>query len=162
MSETTQHPVEVYVEGDQAVIRVQGRMTFVEAHPLRKFCLRMMAQGVTRYILNVERCSSMDSTFIGVLAMVSLKGKSRGVRVEICGADEQVSRQILGLGLKRIFFFHDRCDASLCPPTALEGGGDRDAVKDTMLEAHETLVEADAANASKFRDVLTYLRESSA
>ncbi len=65
-------------------------MTFVEAHPLRKFCLRMMEQGLTRYILNVTQCSSMDSTFIGVLAMVSLKGKGRGVRVEICGADEQV------------------------------------------------------------------------
>jgi anti-sigma B factor antagonist len=162
VSETTQHPVDVCVTGDEAMIRIQGRMTFVEAHPLRKFCLRMMEQGVMRYVVDVMACSSMDSTFIGVLAMVSLKGKGRGVRVEICGADEQVSGQILGLGLKRIFLFHDRCDASLRAPTTLVGEDDRAAVQGTMLEAHETLVEADAENRSKFKDVLTYLRESSA
>ncbi|MBL7076972.1 MAG: STAS domain-containing protein [Kiritimatiellae bacterium] len=151
--------VDVRVTNQEAVIRARGRMTFVEAHPLRKFCVRMMEQGVKRYILNAQHCTSMDSTFIGVLAMVSLKGKGRGVRVEICGADDQVSGQILGLGLKRIFLFHDRCGRPTGAGTVLEEVGERGEVRETMLEAHETLAEADAENEERFKDVLTYLRE---
>jgi anti-anti-sigma factor len=152
--------VEVRVTNGEAVVKARGRMTFVEAHPLRKFCMRMMEQGINRYILDVQQCTSMDSTFIGVLAMVSLKGKGSGVRVEICGADEQVSGQILGLGLKRIFLFHDRSDSAGGPGTELEERGERHEVRETMLEAHETLAEADAGNEERFKDVLTYLRES--
>lgn len=152
--------IDVRVTNQEALIRARGRMTFVEAHPLRKFCMRMMEQGATRYILNAERCTSMDSTFIGVLAMVSLKGKMRSVRVEICGADDQVKGQILGLGLKRIFLFHDRCDRPAASGTVLDEQGERDDVRETMLGAHETLAEVDAENEERFKDVLTYLRES--
>ncbi len=102
----------------------------------------------------------MDSTFIGVLAMVSLKGKGSGVRVEICGADKQVSGQILGLGLKRVFLLHERCEGEDGPAAELVERGERGEVRKTMLEAHETLAEADAENEERFKDVLTYLRES--
>jgi len=152
--------VDVHVASGQAVIRARGRMSFAEAHPLRKFCMRMIEQGIKRYIVNAQQCTSMDSTFIGVLAMVSLKGKGSGVRVEICGASEQVSGQILGLGLKRIFMFHDRCEGMEPPGMELGGRGDRGEVRETMLEAHETLTQADAENEERFKDVLTYLRES--
>ncbi|MDP6631080.1 MAG: STAS domain-containing protein [Kiritimatiellia bacterium] len=151
--------VQVCVGDQEAVIKACGRMTFVEAHPLRKFCVRMMKQGVKRYIINAQKCRSMDSTFIGVLAMVSLKGKG-GVRVEICAADDQVKGQIMGLGLKRIFLFHDRCEGADDPGEELDERAERAEVRTTMLEAHETLSEADAENKTRFKDVLAYLREN--
>ena len=38
-------------------------------------------------------------------------------------------------------------------------GKDRSWQAKTMLEAHEALIKADAANLTKFKDVLEYLRQ---
>jgi anti-anti-sigma factor len=155
--------IQVGVADGQACVRLVGRMTFAGAGDMRAFCLRMLDRGVTRFMIDAGGCESMDSTFIGVLALVSMRAGKRHGTVAILNAGDRVESQLKGLGLQHLFQFRE---------VALEGRGwqggetlgdvkptDRTEVSRTMLEAHETLCEVDPANIPKFKDVVRFLKE---
>jgi len=69
---------------DPVVMRIEGRASFQNSGCLRDFVTEMLAQGKTRLVIDFQHCTSMDSTFLGILAGVALqlrKGNAGGVAV---------------------------------------------------------------------------------
>src|SRR3954465_2211255 len=57
---------------DPVAIRIEGRASFANSGSLKDFVAEMMRQGKSRFVIDFAACTSMDSTFLGVLAGVAL------------------------------------------------------------------------------------------
>lgn len=145
--------------GDVAQMRVIGRATFKISQETREFCLRSISRGIKHLIVDFSDCQAMDSTFMGVLAMVGLE--SRGKCSVLFVNTTPHHRDLLeGLGVARLFkFAKEPVPAvdftSLC--SAAEHVTDMSQVAGTVLEAHKTLMQIDPANVPKFKGVVEML-----
>jgi anti-sigma B factor antagonist len=149
---------------DPVVVRIEGRASFQNSACLRDFFSEMLRRGKSRFVLDFQNCTSMDSTFLGVLAGTALELR----KVAPAGGSLVVARVglrnlelIRNLGLHRILTVDagntplqfDKCDTAL----ECQGKSEIETAR-LVLEAHENLINADEANRSKFQDVLAFLR----
>ncbi len=148
---------------DPVLVRIQGRASFLNSGGLRDFFSEMSRQGKTRFVVDFHHCSSMDSTFLGVLAGVALELRKLPVpgALTLARMSERHLELIRNLGLHRLAIV----DAGTA---SIEPGGEAQPLTERtrteiesarlVLEAHENLVATDSANAAKFQDVLAFLR----
>lgn len=146
-------------------MKVEGKGNFLNSGNLKDFTREMVNRGYREFVVDLENCVMMDSTFMGTMAGVALKLKELGhghLHVVHCG---QRSRELLtGLGLDQIFSIHS--NGSAAPPVDpldAEPAGERSEQKrqqaQQMLDAHQALCEAAPENFSRFKDVLDYLKQ---
>jgi anti-anti-sigma regulatory factor len=157
--------VEIQVAATNGVthVKVAGRATFACSKCLRDYTLNKIDEGFPVIQFDLAECEGMDSTFMGVLAMLALRTRGQEGRVDIVNACDKAHRSLQGLGISGLFRFTE-ADTSREPWSELdESPGEtesaRRAVRATMLEAHETLGQVNPDNISKFKDVLEFLRE---
>ena len=143
-----------------AVLRVVGRATFKISRDLRDFASARMADGVQSIVVDLSECVTMDSTFMGVLAMIGIQGRDR-LHLVLVNADEENRELLDGIGVSRVWTYADEPVPDggwmmLCKAAA--GAADNmGALAPTMLEAHRTLMDLDPANVPRFRDVVELL-----
>jgi anti-anti-sigma regulatory factor len=155
-----QSSIQVGVNGQTVWVKVEGKGTFLNSGDFKQFTREMVSRGYREFVIDLQDCAMMDSTFMGTMAGVALRLKEIGqghLHVVHCGSR---SRELLtGLGLDQLFDIHaggaaaPRCDA-------LDHADDskHETTRD-MLAAHEALCEAAPQNFSKFKDVLEFLKE---
>jgi anti-anti-sigma factor len=164
MPETITKPIYlVDAYSDPVVVRVEGRASFQNSSCLRDFISEMLARGKTRFVLDFQRCASMDSTFLGVLAgaAIELRKVSPDGSIVVSRVGQRNLELMRNLGLHRLLTIDagdfslsfQKCDTPLEPKACSEVENAR-----MVLEAHENLVSADESNRSKFQDVLAFLR----
>lgn len=148
---------------DPVVVRIEGRASFANSGSLKDFVAEMIRQGKTRFVVDFTACTSMDSTFLGVLAgaALELRRQTPPGTLTLARVGERNLELIRNLGLHRLAIV----DAGGFPMDFKGGAQALDAQAKSeiesarlVLEAHESLVSADAANAAKFQDVLAFLR----
>ena len=146
-------------------IKIDGRASFMNCSCLRDFFSEMIKQGKTKFVVDFQQCTSMDSTFLGVLAGAALElRKLEPAGSLIVARVGQRNLELLrNLGLHRLLVV----DTGEAIPEigggagqALPCSGPRTELENArlVLQAHENLVSADAGNQSKFQDVLTFLK----
>jgi len=136
-------------------IRAVGRATFKVGRDLRSFGVKAVARGAKAIILDLADCQGMDSTFIGVLAMIGLETKGQADLVVVNASD--ALRQLLeGIGLSKIWrFAEEAVPAGSWNGLCRAAGGS--SMGETVLAAHLALMELDPENVPKFRDVVDLL-----
>jgi len=161
----------VAVQGTFALVKVSGRATFKLAPSLKRFCISAIATGCTEVIFDMEDCSGMDSTFMGVLAGISTRPVDGIVaRVVVLNLIPKTHAMLAALGLERVLECHELGDKPADLKRRLtdvlhlkefndNSGDDRRLSLDTMLQAHQHLVDVAPENMVRFRDVLTYLEQ---
>lgn len=150
-------------QSDPVAIRIEGRASFQNCSCVKDFLSRIVREGKRRIVIDFLRCTSMDSTFLGVLAGVAidLRKQTPPGSLVLCRLGPRNLELVRNLGLDRLLIV----DTGEPPPaaggTALECTPIQDEIAHArmVLEAHENLVEADASNQSKFQDVLTFLKQ---
>jgi anti-sigma B factor antagonist len=148
---------------DPVAVRIEGRASFLNSASLREFMAQMLKSGKTRFAVDFLRCTSMDSTFLGVLAGVALelrKLPQKGSLV-LTRLSHRNLELIHNLGLHRLVTVDSsqgglNADACDTPLTGSERGELENAR--LVLEAHENLVAADESNRGKFQDVLVFMK----
>ncbi|MBS0663752.1 MAG: STAS domain-containing protein [Verrucomicrobia bacterium] len=148
---------------DPVVVRIDGRACFQNSACLKDFMTEMLRQGKRRFVLDFLHCTSMDSTFLGVLAgsALELRKVAPEGSLVLARLGPRNLELVRNLGLHRLLTVDagdtplgfDRCD------TALQCG-DRTELENArmVLEAHENLVAVDESNRSKFQDVMAFLK----
>lgn len=150
-----------------ALVRVVGRGTFKISGALKEFVGRALDDRDAGVVVDLEACTGMDSTFMGVIAGLAMRlKKASGGHVILANVNSRLSELLSTLGLSFL--------VEVLPPGQAEGdlgallaqanglvavgGASKESTASVMLEAHENLVRASPDNLPKFKDVLEYLR----
>jgi anti-sigma B factor antagonist len=146
-------------------VKVEGRGTFQNSGGLKTYAVDMIQQGYRRFVVDLEQCEMMDSTFMGMLTSISLRLRDCGDGgMEVVGASPRTSGLLANLGLDQLFSVKKAGDpTAAAAPLSLPAHEEapRPASAHEMLAAHEALAEAAPANAIRFRDVLELLQKES-
>jgi anti-anti-sigma regulatory factor len=143
-------------------MKIDGRGTFENCQGLKEFSHRMIAKGHAEFVLDLEKCELMDSTFMGTLAALAFSLRdTEGGRLRVVRANSRNFSLLESLGLDHLFSVEP--DPAAPAPTSLKkaddgSGRDSEETRVHMLEAHEALVEADSRNAVRFQDVIEFLK----
>lgn len=154
--------VEVAIRDRDAFVRVHGRGTFKIGPSLKQFGVAAIERGCSSIIFEMQDCVGMDSTFMGILAGLATTLKKTAGEVVLRNLTEKNLFLIRMLGLVHLVRVDDQAQASIPAPTygqSLSPTGDRREMSQTMITAHEALIEAAPDNLVKFKDVVAYLKE---
>ncbi|MFL6516355.1 MAG: STAS domain-containing protein [Chthoniobacterales bacterium] len=161
-----QSSIQVGVNGPAVWVRLEGKGSFLNSGSLKDFAQEMMNRGYREFVIDLQNCVMMDSTFMGTLAGVSLRLKELGnghLHVVHCGLRSQ--ELLSGLGLDQIFSIHagglsaPQCSDLDGEETVNNSTEQKREQAQTMLDAHEALCQAASENFTRFKDVLDYLKQ---
>ena len=160
-----QSSIQVGVNGEAVWVKVEGKGSFLNSGNLKEFTREMVNRGYREFVVDLENCAMMDSTFMGTMAGVALRLKELGqghLHVVHCG--ERSRNLLTGLGLDQIFDIHS--NGTVAPQCQLLNGEkdnspaeQKKQVSSDMLDAHQALCDAVPQNFSRFKDVLDYLKQ---
>jgi anti-anti-sigma factor len=163
ISDTAKPVYLVDAYSDPVVIRIEGRASFLNSACLRDFVTQMLRSGKNRFVIDFLRCTSMDSTFLGVLAGFALelrKTTPKGSLV-LTRMGQRNLELIRNLGLHKLLTIDSSdagANAEACDTPLAAGTRDELENARLVLEAHENLVTADESNRGKFQDVLVFMK----
>jgi anti-anti-sigma regulatory factor len=158
--------------GDRVHARVVGRGTFQNSQPLHQFALERIDQGQDEFVIDLGPCQGMDSTFLGVLAVIGLRLRQSGptAAIHIVNINQRNMEMLQTLGLDRLFSTNGDVptppagiDYHLLPDTditKLKDPLDKAKTANLMIEAHEHLVQIDPRNTPRFKELARILREA--
>jgi anti-anti-sigma regulatory factor len=146
---------------------VEGKGSFLNSGNFKEFARQMVERGYREFVVDLDKCAMLDSTFMGTMAGVALRLRELGqghLRVVHCG---QRSHELLsGLGLDQLFTIQEngnksapQCELLNNQSKAETPEEKKQEQKKEMLDAHEALCEASAENIPRFKDVLEYLKQ---
>ncbi|MCB1076280.1 MAG: STAS domain-containing protein [Verrucomicrobiae bacterium] len=154
--------------GDVAWIRVEGSGSHLNSDRVRDFAKRLIDEDRNHFVVDLQNCPGMDSTFMGTLTAIAQEMKRRGHpgAVEILNANERNRQSLIKLGLQHLLRIDDSGSAwqqerelvaqNVTRPLP-SSDLDRQERLEMVLEAHEALIKANSENRSRFQDVLEYL-----
>jgi anti-anti-sigma factor len=149
---------------DPVLIRIEGRASFQNSSGLKDFITEMIRQGKRRLVIDFQNCTSMDSTFLGVLAgsAIEMRKQQTAGSLVLARMGPRNLELVRNLGLHRLLTIdagevqHNFEGAN--KPIAPQSSLSEIEHARLVLQAHENLVAADEGNQTKFQDVLTFLR----
>lgn len=154
MPDITQYLVRI--DGADALLKVVGKAGYLNCSNAGLFFARIAEKRCKSLEIELSECAGMDSTFLGMIAGAALKMRKFGARVSLVNASERICELAENLGLDRLVEVRAAApELPEQPANPLENAG---AAPRAILEAHENLVAADAKNAEKFEDVISFLR----
>lgn len=152
-----------------ACIKISGRANFSSSIDFKTLVQELRQKGYAYFVLDLTDCTLMDSTFLGVLAGFGLQstgsrpdqGKST---FELLNPNERISELLESLGVLPLFKLSQ---GSEDPAPAAQSESipitpscpTKEEVRSACLEAHQTLMEINPQNASKFKEVAAFLAE---
>jgi anti-anti-sigma regulatory factor len=150
------------------VVRVYGKGTHLQSSSLRFiFEKTRKNEPPPRYVIDLDHCTTLDSTFMGTLASMALhQRRTTGSSLIVTNVQDHVRYLLETLGLRFILELRQGRDeearrmqrGAFKPAKSPElSAVDRIVM---MIEAHENLADLDGENEIKFDGVLKSLRES--
>ena len=142
-------------------IRIEGRGTFQTSPPVKELVEKEMEEGRLQFIIDLEECSGMDSTFMGMMAGVGMRLRKRGEgELSIVGTTEKSRDSLDELGLSYLMEIEpedapwsDQID-EIRRGLALLDESSIGGKEEHILECHENLCDADESNTERFKTVL--------
>ncbi|MFP6873777.1 MAG: STAS domain-containing protein [Verrucomicrobiales bacterium] len=152
-------------------IRVEGKGSFQNSPELKDFAVCMIKRGATKFVIDLENCPVMDSTFMGTLVGIVRKQNTSGESsFEILNANARNVQLIQNLGLDQLLTLD--LDGNAWPEirhrvSGIISNGDqlehvelaKQKNNEHILEAHQQLSEADGNNVPRFYDVIEFLKK---
>lgn len=148
--------------GHEFWIRPEGKGTFEESSLIKGLAEEKATDPDLRLIFDLEECSRMDSTFMGMLAGLGIKlRKGKLAPLKVIGTSEKTKASLTELGLAQLLDICEPDDdsrtseirASLSELTDVQ----ENSKEELILKCHEDLCDADEKNLSKFKTVLDVL-----
>ena len=160
----------VAIEFRSVFVHIVGRASFAISPALKQFGSAVINQSCKRFILDMIECECADSTFLGILAGLSMQmNKNDGGQIIIVNLSPKIYETISILGLNRIIqcYSIDQCPAEMKEELQQIGQlkqveieqAERKATAETIIEAHTDLIRLDRRNAPRFNDLLSVLQK---
>jgi anti-anti-sigma regulatory factor len=158
--------VSVFVGKKIAYIRIGGRANFACSPDFKTLLDHLVQKGYAHFVIELQKCALMDSTFLGVLAGFGIKLNPNGAPtergIELLNATERVRELLENLGAVGLFKLTTGelqlpDDAKACEPDSINPTHEQ--ITRTSLEAHQTLMAINPENVARFKDVAQFLAE---
>lgn len=152
---------EVYIahNNHEYHIKVHGRATFECSSSLRNLAKSLGKETFSKITVDLQECTTMDSTFMGVLAMLGLRAKKGFASMEILNADDSNKALLFGLGLHKLFSFAEYIEEDIEEWEETDNKIDAKENAETVLDAHESLMDIDEGNVQKFEKVVDMVKK---
>ena len=152
-------------------IRVEGKGSFQNSQGLKEFATLMITRGSNQFIIDLENCPVMDSTFMGTLVGIkkSLVADNKN-NLEIINANSRNTQLLVSLGIDLLLKLDT--DGNAWPEIRnkisnhIQNGQYLDIAEmskeeniQQSLEAHQNLSNADKNNVPRFKDVIHFLEQ---
>jgi anti-anti-sigma factor len=170
----SQNSIVVGVSGQRVFVKVRGKGNCQTSQPLNQFSNEIIKRGFHEFIVDLAECSSMDSTFLGVLAGISLRLMSLNGRVYLANLNPRCNNVVVSLGIDRL----SSVSTGLLDLPAPANGDESPALQplvaspvtpsdaeakarcaEMVIEAHRALMRIDPRNIPKFKDCIRFLIE---
>ncbi len=164
---TTECPILTGIFNGFSWIRCEGKGSFLNSPTLKEFAAERIAAGESCLVVDLGACTGMDSTFMGTLAgMASRLAALDGGVIQIADVGVRNRRSLEDLGLDFLLEIDpkeapwlgtiDSIRAGLKPPQPVAAPSQIQRAAQ-VLEAHQTLADANEKNARVFSSVVTLL-----
>lgn len=152
-------------------IKVEGKGSFQNSPALKEFFKEMLDRGHRIFVVDLDHCPVMDSTFMGTLAGLALRLRENGRGcLLVSNVNERNYDLLQNLGLNNLFDIESKESHPVDSEGSMKEGVNsaplepdqpigRSDQAECMIEAHEALVNADPENLARFKDVLEYLKQ---
>ncbi|MCC5789385.1 MAG: STAS domain-containing protein [Opitutales bacterium] len=166
MSEQEQPAFLVDAYSDPVIIKLNGRISFLNCGPFRDFMNRLIPEGKRNFIIDFADCTGMDSTFLGAIAgaALDLRKQDEPGKVFLFRLGTRNLELVKNLGLHRLLHVDEDGEQAVNTESLQKLEGEDASAKSEVenakmvLEAHENLIKADEDNRSKFQDVISFLK----
>lgn len=163
MSKNVEGQYLVDTQASPVIIQVIGRASYLNCRPLADFFERMLAQNKLQFGIHLGACTSMDSTFMGIITSLAMRlaQKYTGGTIRLYHLSERNLELIHNMGLDRILIIETGDIPPKNNPSAespLLPHQWEAANPELVLKAHQALVALHEANQRKFEDLLTFLQ----
>ncbi|MDD4540341.1 MAG: STAS domain-containing protein [Lentisphaeria bacterium] len=145
-------------QGPLILFQLHGRGTLKLCQEFSLYCDDMLARDdIKSVMLDLANCSSMDSTFMGIMVKIGIRAKGR-LALLVVNANDNHHELLDGVGVSRVWKYIDAPVPN--PSWATLAAATAGAVKDMaaksqiILEAHQALMAIDPANIPKFQNVV--------
>ena len=152
----------VHATPDRAFVKVSQKASYLNCEPLRKFFEEQTKLGQKKFIIDFKNCTSMDSTFLGILVGVALKIRADqdGGSMALLNLTGRNLETVCNLGIHQI---SDVCSEEINDLEKLEelfpGISEQKVGSDTIYNAHKALMNLNDKNQKIFSDVVSYLEQ---
>ncbi len=162
------NPILVAILGERVFLRIPERANCLSSIELDQIITTLHRRGREVFVLDLTQCTTMDSTFLGVLAGFVLPAdsnpKSPSLEIRLRNANRRITALLESLCVDHLFTFESESESctvvfetfsmEISEPTKAQ-------VNEISLKAHLQLMEIDPLNIPKFKDVTQFLREDS-
>ncbi len=149
-------------EGPMALMQVIGRGTFKLAVGFKSWIEQLIASTTVRTVmLDLSKCTSLDSTFMGLMVTLAIQSKKRFALL-VVNANQQHHQLLDGIGVMRVWRYVDTAVPEMNWTSLADAVSGSVALDNTTRElivaAHKTLMEVDERNIPKFKDVVELMQ----
>ncbi len=147
----------------EALVKVCGRATFACSADFKRLLGELRERGWQGFTFDLSECPLMDSTFLGILAGFGMRvNEAKGRKATLLNPSPKIVDLLDNLGVAHLFETQHGATALAAQCQPVEPSGPPASTAETTrtaLEAHQTLMAINPANAPKFTDVVRFLAE---
>jgi anti-sigma B factor antagonist len=156
-----------WVAENVAVIKINGRGSFQNSMSVQQLSEELRKKHTkVRLIIDLKNCVTMDSTFMGTLAGISVEQNKTGADyLTIVNTEKHTNQLLRNLGLSYILDIREKASpVDIQEKTFHKAGAGKSISKFEqiihMIKAHKQLVDLDSENEVRFQSVIKYLEDS--
>lgn len=150
---------------DIVCIKVSGRANVRTSVPFKSLMEEMRGKQIIHYVLELEHCLLMDSTFLGVLANQAfelIEDRDPPGSIQLLNPNDRVLDLLDNLGVLDLFSAQQDTHFDQQQFEAISKKmetGTKAEITQTSLNAHRALIALNPANKAKFQDVTNFLEK---
>lgn len=160
---TTSGQIFAGIHETRLVLRFVGDVRLIWCVALEEYCSSVFANDdVTGFYVDLSVASNLDSTTLGVLAKLGIMAKKRLESQPVMHfVTSDIERLVNCMGFNKVFHIVKADDALDVDDSDLHELDSRDCCEDVMrdsvINAHKTLMELSDENKKKFQDLVNTL-----
>lgn len=144
-------------------IKMQGDVRLTLSVRFDEFIDQMFnTEGFRSVVFDLSEAESIDSTTLGLMAKISLKGRKLGYDNPLVMSPNTTTKRLLDtMGFEEILGIVETDDLNAFEFQELSANDDKesneDLFREKVLEAHKALIELNSNNEAKFKELIESL-----
>ena len=150
--------ISVACSDELVLVALTGSGSMNNSHVIHKFVKHMAVNGMSEVCMDMQQCTGMDSTFMGTLVLMKEELGRCGGRLFLVNLNEANHDKLEELGVVKLL---DIAGNMQLPEVGFKKLEVNDSLENRMklvLQAHESLIQANEGNREKFEVFVRELR----